>query len=151
MRMYQRTGRAEFAQFVYFLNGNKTDGLHTDIFTIRIQQRFKLQIQDAIDTYGEYPFDASDQIGGYGFSILRDGSLYKDKDTQRDFWMYYGKGSGHGHPDLLNLGIHAYGLDLAPDLGYPRVMDGGDEVQNWGYTSINHNLVVVDESKTGAY
>lgn len=46
-------------------------------------------------------------------------------DTQRDIWMYYGRnhGHGHGHQDTLNLGMHAFGLDLVPDLGYPEFAD----------------------------
>ncbi len=145
VRMFQKTGMAEFAQFAYFLNGNKVDGLYTSIFDedpVAAQQ----EIQKAIDTYGEYDFDKSVQLGGYGFTALRGGSLYSDKDTQRDFWMYYGKASGHGQPDTLNLGIHAYGLDMAPEMGYPEIM-GGEVSDNWGYTSINHNLVVVNTAK----
>src|SRR5699024_3479397 len=41
-------------------------------------------------------------------------------DTQRDLWMYYGRNTGHGHKDTLNIGLHAFGIDLSPDLGYPE-------------------------------
>jgi hypothetical protein len=58
---------------------------------------------------------------GYGFAAVRDGELNSSEgNTQRDFSIYFGIGSGHGHNDALNLGIDAFGLNMAPDLGYPE-------------------------------
>lgn len=70
------------------------------------------------------------------------------ENTQRDFWMYYGRNSGHGHADTLNLGMHAFGLDLSPDLGYPEFADTLDMHRaQWVVNTISHNTVVVDEHK----
>lgn len=69
-------------------------------------------------------------------------------DTQRGMWMYYGVSSGHGHRDTLNLGIHAFGLDLAPDLGYPKFADAVDMHRaQWMNNTISHNTVVVNKRK----
>lgn len=72
-------------------------------------------------------------------------------NTLRDFWMYYGRTTGHGHRDTLNLGIHAFGLDLAPDLGYPEFADSLDKHRHqWVNNTISHNTVVVDNRKQEA-
>ena len=150
---FYHTKRPEFAQYAYFLNGNTSKGLHYDMFTPN-STRAEQDVQAVINTYGEYDFDASSQMAGYGFTALRGGSLYeaaepsKTVDTQRDFWIYYGIGAGHGgkhgHHDGLNLGIDAFGLNLAPDFGYPEAMDGSDKVVYWECGGIGHNTVQVD-------
>ncbi|MEN6316777.1 MAG: heparinase II/III family protein, partial [Clostridiaceae bacterium] len=70
-------------------------------------------------------------------------NLYKytfGDDTQRDIWMYYGSTqSQYSHKDQLNLGLHEYGLDLAPDLGSQPDKD-------WASSTLSHNTVVVDNS-----
>lgn len=68
-------------------------------------------------------------------------------DTQRGLWLYHGQNGGHGHKDTLNLGIHAYGMDLAPDLGYPDITGSDPKRVEWIANTISHNTVVVDESK----
>ncbi|MDF2670305.1 MAG: bacterial Ig-like protein, partial [Paenibacillus sp.] len=71
-----------------------------------------------------------------------------ESDTLRDYWMYYGRNSVHGHRDTLNLGMHAFGLDLAPDLGYPEFADSNDKHRHqWVNNTISHNTVVVDKRK----
>lgn len=75
---------------------------------------------------------------------LRDSQM---KDTQRGAWLYYGRNTGHGHKDTLNLGVHAYGMDLAPDLGYPDVTGADPKRVEWTSNTIAHNTVVVNASK----
>lgn len=70
--------------------------------------------------------------------------------TERDLWMYYGKTSGvasHAHRDALNIGLHAFGMDLMPDLGYPRFADSSDRhrFSLVGNTTA-HNTVVIDNT-----
>ncbi|WP_176706620.1 Ig-like domain-containing protein [Paenibacillus hemerocallicola] len=72
---------------------------------------------------------------------------YAELDTQRSVWMYYGRNGGHGHRDTLNLGGHAYGMDLAPDLGYPDITGNDPKRVEWTSNTIAHNTVVVDQSK----
>lgn len=68
-------------------------------------------------------------------------------NQQRDVWMYYGRNTGHGHKDTLNLGMHAYGLNLAPDLGYPEYTGADPKRLQWINNTISHNTVVVDKGK----
>lgn len=77
---------------------------------------------------------------------IRDNALLKG-DTQRDIWMYYGRNTGHGHKDTLNLGMHAYGLDIAPENGYPEQTGPYPSRMGWTQNTVSHNTVVVDNSK----
>ncbi|MBP1993235.1 S-layer homology domain-containing protein [Paenibacillus eucommiae] len=71
-----------------------------------------------------------------------------DLSTLRDLWMYYGRNNSHGHRDTLNIGLHAYGLDLSPDLGYPEYTNSTDPHRfEWMHHTVSHNTVMVDESK----
>lgn len=70
------------------------------------------------------------------------------KDTQRAMWMYYGRNTGHGHRDTLNLGLYAFGIDMSPDLGYPEAANATNTHRHeWVNNTISHNTVVVDKSK----
>jgi len=70
------------------------------------------------------------------------------KNTQRDLWMYYGRNTGHGHKDTLNIGMHAYELNVLPELGYPEFADWSVPRRGeWESNTISHNTVVVDKSK----
>lgn len=70
----------------------------------------------------------------------------KDSRNLRGVWLYYGRNQvgRHGHKDTLNLGLHAFGLDLSPDLGYP---DNFKDRTEWVSNTVSHNTVVVDRSK----
>lgn len=66
--------------------------------------------------------------------------------SHRGLWMYYGRNlvDRHGHKDTLNIGFHAYGLNLSPDLGYP---DNFKNRMEWVSNTVSHNTVVVDKEK----
>ena len=155
LKEYIRTGDIELGQLAYFANGNSTDGMHADIFTKNPENVGK-EIQKIIDTYGEYDFGKTINLTGYGLATLRDGKLYKDAittsgantDTQRAFWIYYGGArTSHRHYDALNLGIEAFGLNFAPDLGYPEDTGANRNRTMWISNTISHNTVVVDTKK----
>lgn len=79
--------------------------------------------------------------------VLRDAQT-DAKNTLRDVWMFYGRDSTHGHRDTLNIGMHAFGLDLSPDLGYPEYADNVDMHRaQWVVNTISHNTVNVDARK----
>ncbi len=150
-KAYLATGNIELAQLAYFVNGNSAKDIREDIFTADPEELEK-EIQYVIDTYGEYPFDDSVMMADAGYVALKGGSLYaagssSEKDNQRDVWMQFGRYGNHGHPSALNIGMHAYGVDVMPEMGYPTAADAGDEYRNWGLASINHNLVVVNDAK----
>ncbi|MEG2570283.1 MAG: hypothetical protein RSA70_02505, partial [Clostridia bacterium] len=49
----------------------------------------------------------------------------------------------------LNLGVHAYGIDMAPDLGQPTVKTIEPNRLQWVMQSMSHNTVTVVEKKQG--
>ncbi|CAN7158724.1 carbohydrate binding domain-containing protein [Paenibacillus sp. LjRoot153] len=78
---------------------------------------------------------------------LRDARV-DEESTLRDTWMFFGRNSSHGHRDTLNIGVHGFGLDLSPDLGYPEYADNVDMHRaQWVVNTISHNTVNVDARK----
>ncbi|MBQ2741894.1 MAG: Ig-like domain-containing protein, partial [Oscillospiraceae bacterium] len=147
---FKETGDIEIAQHLYFLKDGKLDELHYDIFT-RNPESLENEIEEIIEKHGEYNYDKSSLLSGYGFGVLRDGTLHKSdtsvgiRDTQRDFWMYFGGARSHTHADRLGLGIEAYGLPLTTDLGYPETAGTDPNRNQWQSATISHNTVVVNE------
>jgi hypothetical protein len=143
---FLETDDVRAAQFIYFLNGNSVKNLKGDIFT-KDPENIGEKVLKVIEEHGEYDFDRSEQLPAYGFSILRRGTQLKssieDIDTQHGYYMTYGRTLGHGHFDSLNIGVQAFGLELAPDLGYP-VSTTDVSADQWIDTTISHNTVMVD-------
>ncbi|MBE6916036.1 MAG: hypothetical protein E7471_05325 [Ruminococcaceae bacterium] len=144
---FQRTKDPEIAQYIYFLNGNQSDGIQASIFTPA--ETIADDIQAVVDTHGEYPFDESSAMtGSFGYFALRDGTQNSvQDDTQRDFWMYFGRTTNHGHPAVLNIGIDAYGVPVASDFGYPESTSETPRTLNWDRSTIIHNTVQVNDVK----
>jgi len=69
-----------------------------------------------------------------------------DVGTQRGSTLYFGRNGGHGHRDNLNIDHFAFGLDLLPDMGYPRYANSIDmHRKSLVINTISHNTVVVNE------
>lgn len=154
IKAFQHYGDPIFAQIVYFLNNGSVAGIHGDIFDAEPEQ-VAANIQQVIAQSG--PLDLkSVNLTGYGFTALRDGhneigGTDGKFGTLRDLWMYYGRTDWHGHRDTLNIGLHAFGLDVAPDLGYPEYAVSTDTHRTeWVNNTVSHNTVVVDRSKQQA-
>ncbi|MBQ3055393.1 MAG: heparinase II/III family protein [Oscillospiraceae bacterium] len=142
---FLQTKDVEIGQFLYFLNGNSPYGIQADIFTPATD--LASEIKKIIDTHGEYPFDESDAMtGSFSFYALRDGTLTDTKNTQRDFWMYFGRTTNHGHPAVLNIGMDAYGVPMLSDFGYPENTLGIPRTLNWDTSTIIHNTVQVNDT-----
>ncbi|MGI5820403.1 MAG: heparinase II/III domain-containing protein [Armatimonadota bacterium] len=77
---------------------------------------------------------------GYGLSSLEVGH----REAGTALWTYFGRNSGHGHRDRLNVGIYGFGLKLSPDLGYPEFATAWPKRREWTDNTISHNTVVVD-------
>ncbi len=140
---YMATGDIKYAQLMYLLNDKSTKGLsYPD--TVKDPSKLAKEVEEIIEKYGEYKPGSTLQAG-YGLMALRDGENTAEKNTVRDFWIYMGITWGHGHSDSLNLGMDAYGLNMAPDLGYPK--NTGTEANRiqWVSSTISHNTVVVNE------
>ena len=136
----------ELAEALYKRNGYTTEGLHYDIYT-KNPESMKTDILARIDDDLMAP---SEMLTGYGFAVLRDGGKYADAghithtNNLRDFWIYFGRNGGHGHYDTLNLGIEAFGLNFAPDNGYPEVASTDPHRYQWMEPTISHNTVTVN-------
>lgn len=145
---FKRLGDPRLAQYVYAQNGNTVKGLHDDI-TAKDPEKIQEQILDVIKQYSTFNLKST-MMAGYGFVAVRDGTPNPSTDenkrinTQRDFSVYFGIGSGHGHHDALNLGIDAFGLNFAPDLGYPEDTGTQPNRMQWVSKPLSHNTVMVD-------
>jgi hypothetical protein len=75
-----------------------------------------------------------------GYAILADGT----GADERFLLLKYGPhGGGHGHPDKLQLDVHAFGVRLAPDAGSPAY---NSPLQGpWYRQTLSHNTVVLGE------
>ncbi|MBE6915501.1 MAG: hypothetical protein E7471_02580, partial [Ruminococcaceae bacterium] len=144
--IFLETEDVEIGQLLYWNNGNTIKGLHGSIF--EDSNILQEKVQKVIDEHGEYDFDRSEQATGWGFSIVRNGTLVednlKDYNTQRYNYIYAGYSSGHGNYDKLDFSLGAFGIDMAPDFGYPEAADGSYRVTNRDKATISHNTVIVN-------
>ena len=129
------------AQTLYIVNGYSVANLKYGTF-----EKDPLSIQAEIMQYvDKHEKKYSEMLSGFGYSVIRDG-FTGDSDSMRSAWLYYSINSGHGHKDTLNLGIEAFGLNIAPDLGYPPNTIGDNTNTFWMRSAVAHNTVAVDES-----
>ena len=148
---FKYTGNRLLARVIYKENGNSVDGLHTSIYDAE-PEKIKQEIQSIVDEDGGFSLE-SDLLSGFGFAALRAGAMNEsanaatETNTQRDFALYFGMTNGHGHRDTLNLYMSAFGLNVAPDLGYPKATGTDANRLQWVQTTISHNTVVVDEKE----
>ncbi len=148
---FKYTGNRLLARVIYKENGNSVDGLHTSIYDAE-PEKIKQEIQSIVDEEGGFSLE-SDLLSGFGFAALRAGAMNEsanaatETNTQRDFALYFGMTNGHGHRDTLNLYMSAFGLNVAPDLGYPEATGTDANRLQWVQTTISHNTVVVDEKE----
>ncbi|MEI6502940.1 MAG: hypothetical protein WCP21_18170, partial [Armatimonadota bacterium] len=82
----------------------------------------------------------SEYLDGYGLALLRSGH---GKD-QRDATLFYGGVRGHAHYDPLMLGLHGFGRDLLPNIGYPQ---SWNFAHAWEWALFTHNTVAVDRDE----
>ncbi|HBN86088.1 MAG TPA: hypothetical protein DDZ89_19855, partial [Clostridiales bacterium] len=141
LKGFQKFGDHRFAQLAYLLNGNKLEGLRLGIMD-KDPMDIQRQFDDVIAKEGTIDLK-SDMMTGFGFAILRDQPSGNEAGKQ-DFWIYFGKNCGHGHQDTLNLGISAYDLNMAPDLGYPEMTGTQPNRLQWVSQTLSHNTVMVD-------
>ena len=148
---FVRLGDPVFAQMLYLINGNTSEGLHYDIYT-KDPERLEDEVQAIIDEKGTL-IRTSEAMTNFGYAILRDGGEYRSSnnqttsDTTRNAWMYFGTSDGHAHNDTLNLGLTAFGLDFLPDLGYPETTGKQPNRLQWVGRSLSHNVVLVDDKE----
>ncbi|NLG53051.1 MAG: hypothetical protein GX541_03655, partial [Clostridiales bacterium] len=145
---FYRLKTPAIAQLIYKCNNNSTDGLRYGI-TVENPESLADEIRDVIKKYGEMKLK-SKMLTGYGMAILRDGDIYKSADpgteinNTTDYAIYFGRNTAHGHDDQLNLFIDAYGLNMAPDLGYPEQTGTQPNRIQFVDQVLSHNTVQVN-------
>jgi hypothetical protein len=140
VQAFETYGLPEYAQMAYLLSGGAVGSLFSGIFSLDVAGTQR-RIRQVIEERGPLHLP-SENLTGFGFAALRAGT----GEAMRGAWLYYGRNGGHGHADTLNLGLHGFGVDLAPDLGYPETADNSARSVEWFHTTIAHNTVVVDAS-----
>lgn len=141
-----------FAQAAYLINGRTLKHANLESYGEPPEQ-IRVKIEQVIREQGELDLGGTN-LTGYGFAALREGksgdflASGRQETKQRALWIYYGKTNqyaSHGHNDALGIGLYAYGLDLMPDLGYPRYADITDR-HRWSLVAntISHNTVMID-------
>lgn len=144
VKAFERFGDPVYAQTAFLLNDSRLEGIRGDVFSADPEVLTE-KVRSVITQYGPLRL-GSVNLTGYGFAALRDGQETGGQ-ALRELWMYYGRTSGHGHRDALNVGMYAFGIDLAPDLGYPEYTGANPNRVEWVSNTVSHNTVVVDKSK----
>nr|MBQ4320099.1 heparinase II/III family protein [Clostridia bacterium] len=151
---FKHTGDRELARAIHMANTNPAT--KSVMYEIRGSildddpEQISRDIERIVKEDGEYTL-GSDMMTGYGFAALRAGTSSGSiedgtyRNTHRDFAMYFGSNIGHGHFDTLNLFVSAYGLNVAPDLGYPEQTGYQPNRMEWVHSTISHNTVLVNE------
>ena len=141
LKGYGLFGDPIFAQAAHHLVGGDVEKIRGAIHDANPEE-IRARVMDVIKVHGPLR-PASDVMTGYGLALLRDG----EGDRERTLWLYYGRNRGHGHADRLNLGLHGFGLDLLPDLGYPEHARVWPKRIGWTSHTVSHNTVVVDRGR----
>lgn len=141
---------AEIAQYIYQKNRYNLSDLHYSILT-KNPESLQSEIKKIVT---DNPEQKNEMLAGYGFAILRDGGNYlsasaaDQKNTLRDAWLYFGAAKSHSHQDNLNLGLEAFGLNIAPDNGYPERTGKDANRYQWHNATISHNTVTINEKNS---
>ncbi len=148
---FKHTKDRMLARAMYYLNGNTAEGLHYTILD-KNPESLEKEVEKIVSEDGEF-YLGSDIMTGFGFAALRAGAVHNSasadtsNNTSRDFAIYFGASGGHGHIDSLNLFADAFGLNIAPDLGYPEQTGWDPNRYEWIRTTLSHNTVMVDEKE----
>lgn len=95
-------------------------------------------IRAALDDPASAIVRESRLLDGYGVAILESGEWPQDRAAV----LNYSSIIGHRQSDQLSLGLYARGVDLLPDLGYPRTWNYRLQ---WDSANMAHNTVTVNE------
>lgn len=144
VKRYLKYREPHIARIIDYLFGSRPiENAAPDIFVD--YEKLEESIKKDLGRYGKLKCLESSNLTGYGFTALRDGEKNGQNDSQRGMWIYYGRNyTAHSHSDTLNIDIYAYGMDLAPDLGYPEYTADCPDREEWTNNTISHNTVVVN-------
>jgi hypothetical protein len=130
-RAYRRWPTAELARAL-FAAGPATPPLtEPDVWP---------QVKAQAEKLGPPPPLGSRVLDGVGFVFLESRPEAAKLEQRAAVALRYGPGRGHNHHDNLNLDLWAFGVPLAPDLGYPCWAHPLGATGN----TVHHNTGMVD-------
>lgn len=138
-------GDAVFAQYLVQARGGKVDGIHGSIFE---REPEALGQRVAALVSARRPSLQSTFLGGYGLALLQ----APERAAGRAVWLQFGRNTGHGHTDRLNLGLYAHNVDMLPELGYPEYASGRPRDLAWTRNCASHTVAIVgDRNQNSSY
>ncbi|HZT43796.1 MAG TPA: heparinase II/III family protein [Chthonomonadaceae bacterium] len=127
----------DLARHAVRLLDNRLEEIHGSIFDSD-PAALRRHVDSLVHGYPP-PFE-SRLMDGFGLAILQ--APYRKHG--RAVWLYFGRNTGHGHLDRLNLGLYAENIDMLPDLGYPEYASGRPRDLAWTRNNAAHNVPIVD-------
>ena len=103
-------------------------------------------VEDAIRMASEEePFRSESRLfPQFGFAAIESHPEGKDPECNA---VYFGKNSGHGHHDTLNLYLYGFGIDMMPDFGTPSYKDYNAARFRWESNMISHNTALIPQTE----
>lgn len=136
---YLYTRDSAIAIAAYRANGYSAEGLGLDIFS-KDPESLNQEIQQIGKQAGTRP-EGGYLMSGFGLALLESGKGSSGFALANN----YGRTKMHGHLDLLNFDLFAYGNWLTPDLGYPEFATSIPSTMDWVKSTISHNTAYVNK------
>lgn len=137
LRAFQIYREPELARLAWRLLDQKLEGIHGSNFDA---DPAALRADISAVIAGPEPPLGSRLMDGFGLAILQ----APQREHGRALWLYFGRNTGHGHLDRLNLGLYAENIDMLPDLGYPEFASGRPRDIAWTRNNAAHTVPTVD-------
>jgi hypothetical protein len=141
---YYHTRNPEIAIAAYRANGNIAEGLGRDIYS-GDPDSLAREIQAIAESAGPRP-EGGYLMSGFGMALLESGR----GKSGTALVSHYGRTMKHGHRDMLNFDLLAFGKWLTPDHGYPEFATKWPSNLEWTSSTISHNTVYVNRKPQGA-
>lgn len=113
---------------------------YRDLYTASVEQ------ESSSSSPGDMSWEEirTDIFDDYGLALLRDG---KGEDARVLVFNYDGPQAGHRDFDRMSIGLFAKGLDLMPELTYPKLW-ALEYLNNFEKHSLLHNTISFDRRST---
>ncbi len=137
LRAFQIYGDPPLARLAWQVLRKRLDGVHGSLFDDD-PEALRRDVERVVA--GPEPPLAGRFLGGWGLAVLQ----APQRENGRALWVYFGRNTGHGHLDRLNLGLYAENIDMLPDFGYPEYASGRPKDHAWCRNNAAHNVPTVD-------
>jgi hypothetical protein len=128
---FERYGDPKFARALTSMDGDLQPG---DLWEPYPEEALRAALDDPASRIERH----SRLLDGYGLAILESGEWPRNRAAA----LNYTSTIGHRQNDQLTLWLWARGLELLPDLGYPRTWEYREQ---WDAANMAHNTVTVNE------